>query len=214
MSTVPGIADLAVLSSLGQPTVRIEIDRARAARYGLQPGDINSTIAAAIGGQAAGHLNEDGSDRNFPIVVRLAPKYRDSIDAIRRITIGAPNPGGNGVVPIPLTDVAAVKLVSGAAFIYIARTSSATSRSSSACATAISAARLSRPSTRSPSEVTLLSGYRLEWVGEFGELQEAIGRLAVVVPLSLALICLLLFLNFGSIIDMLLAQPAMICRWR
>ena len=76
MSTVPGITDLAVFNSLGQPTVRIDVDRARAARYGLAPGDINATIAAAIGGQAAGNLYEDGSDRNFPIIVRLAPEYR------------------------------------------------------------------------------------------------------------------------------------------
>ncbi|MGC2204122.1 MAG: efflux RND transporter permease subunit, partial [Stellaceae bacterium] len=92
MGTVPGITDLAVLNSLGQPTVQIDIDRARAARYGLTPGDINSTVAAAIGGQAAGNLYEEGSDRNFPMVVRLAPHYRQSLDAIRRITIGAPNP--------------------------------------------------------------------------------------------------------------------------
>jgi heavy metal efflux system protein len=118
MSNVPGIADLAVLNSLGQPTVRIEIDRARAARYGLAPGDINSTIGAAIGGQAAGNLYEEGSDRNFPMIVRLAPNYRQSLDAIRRITIGAPSPSGSGVVPIPLTDVATVQLVSGASFIY------------------------------------------------------------------------------------------------
>src|SRR5208282_2476162 len=58
-------------------------------------------------------------------------------------------------------------------------------------------------------QVQLPSGYRLEWVGEFGELQEAIGRLSVVVPLSLALICILLFLNFGSLIDMLLAASVM-----
>src|SRR5205823_14945590 len=87
LGTVRGITDLAVLNSLGQPTVAIEIDRARAARFGLQPGDINSTISAAIGGQAAGNLYEQGSDRNFPIVVRLAPKYRESLDAIRRITV-------------------------------------------------------------------------------------------------------------------------------
>jgi heavy metal efflux system protein len=103
MNTVPGVADLAVLNSLGQPTVKIEIDRARAARYGLAPGDINSTISAAIGGQAAGNLYEEGSDRNFPMVVRLAPNYRQSLEAIRRITIGAPNPSGSGIVPIPLT---------------------------------------------------------------------------------------------------------------
>ena len=78
---------------------------------------MKSTVAAAIGGQAAGNLYEDGSDRNFPIVVRLAPEYRKSLDAIRHIVIGAPNPNGSGVVPIPLTDVAKVSLTSGASFI-------------------------------------------------------------------------------------------------
>jgi cobalt-zinc-cadmium resistance protein CzcA len=92
MATVPGITDLAVLASLGQPTVRIDVDRAKAARYGLQTGDVNATVTAAIGGQAAGNLYEDGSDRNFPIIVRLAPEYRQSLDAIEHIMIGAPNP--------------------------------------------------------------------------------------------------------------------------
>ncbi len=81
MARLPGITDLAVLRSLGQPTVRIDIDRVRAARYGLAPGDINTTVQAAIGGQAAGNLYEEGSDRNFPIIVRLSPQYRQSLDA-------------------------------------------------------------------------------------------------------------------------------------
>src|SRR6266403_2248350 len=73
LATVQGITDLAVFTSLGQPTVQIDIDRARAARYGLTPGDINATIRVAIGGDAAGDLYEPGSDRHFPIIVRLAP---------------------------------------------------------------------------------------------------------------------------------------------
>jgi ABC-type proline/glycine betaine transport system permease subunit len=87
-------------------------------RYSLATACINSTVQAAIGGTAAGNVYEYGSDRNFPIVVRLAPKYRQSLDAIRHITIGATNPSGSGVVPIPLTDVAKVNLVSGPSFIY------------------------------------------------------------------------------------------------
>jgi heavy metal efflux system protein len=208
MATVPGIADLAVLNSLGQPTVQIEIDRARAARYGLQPGDINSTIAAAIGGQPAGNVYEEGSDRNFPIVIRLAPQYRQSLDAIRRITIGAPNPNGNGVVPIPLTDVASVKLVSGASFIYRENQQRYIPIKFSVRGRDLGSAVL-EAQQKIQKEVTMPSGYRLEWVGEFGELQDALHRLAIVVPLSLALICLLLFLNFGSIIDMLLAASVM-----
>ena len=88
IATVPGITDLAVSASLGQPTIRIDIDRASAARYGLAPGDINATVQAAIGGQAAGDVYENGSDRHFPMVVRLAPRYRENLEAIRRIPIG------------------------------------------------------------------------------------------------------------------------------
>jgi cobalt-zinc-cadmium resistance protein CzcA len=207
MSKVPGIADLSVLNSLGQPTVQIDIDRARAARYGLAPGDINSTIAAAIGGQAAGNLYEEGSDRNFPMVVRLAPNYRQSLDAIRRITIGAPNPSGSGVVPIPLTDVANVRLVSGASFIYRENQERYIPIKFSVRGRDLGGAVL-EAQQKIGQQVQLPAGYRLEWVGEFGELQEAIGRLAIAVPLSLALICILLFLNFGSVSDMLLAVSA------
>jgi heavy metal efflux system protein len=63
----------------------IEIDRDRAARYGLAPGDINAAIQAGVGGQAAGNLYEPGSDRNFPIIVRLKPEFRQSVDEIRNL---------------------------------------------------------------------------------------------------------------------------------
>ena len=208
MATVPGITDLAVLNSLGQPTVQIEVDRERASRYGLQVGDINTTVAAAIGGQSAGNVYEEGSDRNFPMVVRLLPQYRQSLEAIKRITIGAPNPSGNGVVPIPLADVATVKLVSGAAFIYRENQERYIPIKFSVRGRDLGSAVL-EAQQKIQKEVVLPGGYRLEWVGEFGELQDAIGRLAVAVPVSLALICLLLYLNFGSLIDMLLAASVM-----
>jgi cobalt-zinc-cadmium resistance protein CzcA len=205
MAGVPGIADLAVFNSLGQPTVRIDIDRARAARYNLAPGDINAVVQAAIGGQQAGSLYEDNSDRNFPIMVRLAPEYRQNFDAINRITIGATPPGGNGVVQIPLADVATVKLVSGASFIYrenqeryIPIKFSVRGRD---LGSAVEDAR-----QRIAQKVPLPPGYRLEWVGEFGEFQDAIRRLEVIVPISILLIGALLYANFNSLTDMLLAS--------
>ena len=204
LASVPGITDLAVLNSLGQPTVAIDIDRARSARYGLAPGDINSTIEAAIGGKAAGNLYEEGSDRNFPIVVRLAAKYRESLEAIRRITIGTANPDGNGVTPIPLADVADVKVVSGASFIYRENQQRYIPIKFSVRERDLGSAVLDAQQ-KVAKQVTLPGGYRLEWVGEFGELQEALGRLGVAVPLSIMLIILMLYLNFGSVIDMLLA---------
>ena len=91
----------------------------KAARYGLAPGDINTTIQAAIGGQAAGNLYEDGSDRNFPIIVRLAPEYRNSLDAIRHICRSARRTRTAAAwCRFRCRDVATVRLTSGASFIY------------------------------------------------------------------------------------------------
>jgi heavy metal efflux system protein len=168
MATVPGITDLAIFNSLGQPTIQIDIDRARAARYGLAPGDINSTIQTAIGGQAAGNVYENGSDRNFPIMVRLAPEYRKSIDTIRNITIGAQNSNGNGIVQIPLADVAKVSLVSGASFIYREQQERYIPVKFSVRGRDLGSAVL-EAQQKVAQQVPMPGGYRLEWVGEFGD---------------------------------------------
>ena len=204
LATVPGITDLAVLNSLGQPTVRIDIDRGRAARYGLAPGDINATVQAAIGGQAAGNLYEDGSDRNFPIVVRLAPEYRGNRDAIARINVGAPNPNGSDSIPVPLGDVTDVSLVSGASFIYREQQERYIPIKFSVRGRDLGTTVLDAQHAVA-DKVPLPSGLRLEWVGEFGNLEDALRRLAIVVPLSILLICALLYVNFGSLTDMLLS---------
>jgi cobalt-zinc-cadmium resistance protein CzcA len=208
MATVPGIADLAVFNSLGQPTVKIEVDRARAARYGLAPGDINSTVATAIGGQAAGNIYEEGSDRNFPIMVRLGPQYRQSLDAIRKITIGAPSPSGSGIVQVPLTDVASITYASGASFVYREQQSRYIPIKFSVRGRDLGGAVL-EAQAKVAKQVRMPGGYRLEWVGELGQLQSALSRLAVMVPISFLLIGLLLFMNFSLISDTLLAASVM-----
>jgi cobalt-zinc-cadmium resistance protein CzcA len=204
MKDVPGITDLAVFNSLGQPTVRIDIDRERAARYGLAPGDINATVQAAIGGQAAGDLYEDGSDRHFPIIVRLAPKYRQSLEAIKHISIGVADPVGGGVIQIPLSDVAQVKLVSGASFIYREQQERYIPIKFSVRGRDLGTAVL-EAQRKVAEQVKIPGGYRMEWVGQFGNLQEAMQRLAVVVPIAILLIGILLYINFGSFTDVLLA---------
>ena len=208
MSTVPGITDLSIFKALGQPTVKIDVDRARAGRYGLAPGDINATVQAAIGGQAAGNLYEDGSDRNFPMVVRLAANYRQSLESIRRITVGAPDPNGNGVVQIPLTDIASVNMVSGASFIYRENQERYIPIKFSVRGRDLGGA-VTEAQRKVAEQVNLPGGYRMEWVGEFGQLEDAIARLRIVVPLSIGLILLLLFFNFNSIADTLLAASVM-----
>ncbi len=204
LGRVPGITDLAVLRSLGQPTIRIDVDRVRAARYGLAPGDINAVVQTAIGGQSAGDLYEGTSDRHFPMMVRLAVPYRQNLDAIRHIPVAAPASDGNGVIQVPLEDVADVRLVSGAGFIFREQQQRYVPIKFSVRGRDLGGAVLEAQHAVE-SQVLMPGGYRLEWVGEFGNLQDAISRLSVVVPLAIALIVLLLYLKFGSLRDALLA---------
>ncbi len=196
VAEVEGVADLAVFRSLGQPTVAVQIDRARAARFGLSVGDINEVVQAAIGGSEAGRLYEPGGDRNFPLVIRLDAPFRDSLEAIARIPVG-------GARAATLADVASIRLVSGVSYIYREDASryvpirfSVRGRdpaSTVAEAQALVAQRVELP-----------PGYRLDWLGEFRNLQEAIGRLAVVVPAALCLILVLLYVQFNTLRETLL----------
>jgi len=196
IAPIPGIADLAVFRSLGQPTVAIRVDRARAARFGLAVDDINDAVQAAIGGRESGRLYEPGGDRNFPIVVRLDAPYRDSIEAIGRIPIG-------GSRPATLRDVADIRLVSGVSYIY---------REDSARYIPIKFSVRGRDPASAVTEaqdivaerIELPPGYRLEWVGEFRNLQDAVRRLLVVVPAALALIGVLLYVQFNTLRETLL----------
>ena len=205
IATVPGITDLAVSASLGQPTIKIDIDRAKAARYGLAPGDINATVQAAIGGQAAGDVYENGSDRHFPMIARLAPRYRENIEAIRRIPIGAQ--GDKGVTQVPLGEVATVELVSGAFYIYREQQERYVPVKFSIRGRDLGSAIL-EAQDRVAERIKIPGGYRVEWVGEFGNLKNALQRLAVAVPIAIALILLLLYTSFGSFRDTLIAGSA------
>jgi heavy metal efflux system protein len=203
LATVQGVTDLAVFTSLGQPTVQIEIDRARAARYGLTPGDINATVRTAIGGDSAGDLYEPGSDRHFPIIVRLAPRYRQSAESIQNLRIGAQGP--NGITQVPLSEVASIKLVSGAAYIYREQQERYLPIKFSVRERDLGSA-IQEAQQKIGEQVALPPGSRLEWVGEFGNLQDAIKRLSIVVPISLTLIAMLIWFNFGSVVDTVLTM--------
>jgi cobalt-zinc-cadmium resistance protein CzcA len=203
LSGVQGIADLSVFTSLGQPTLQIDIDRERAARHGLTPGDINATVRVAIGGDSAGDLFEPGSDQHFPIVVRFAPQFRQSLDSIRDLSVGVQNPAG--FAQMPLSELARIQIVSGAAYIYREGQQRYLPIKFSVRDRDLGSA-IQEAQAKVAKEIALPAGSRLEWVGEFGNLQDAIARLEIVVPISLALIALLLWVNFGSVPDMLLAM--------
>jgi cobalt-zinc-cadmium resistance protein CzcA len=204
MARVRGITDLGVFQSLGQPTVRVDVDRVRASRYGLTPDDITTTVAAAIGGQSAGDLYETGTDRHFSIVVRLRPEQRESLEAIRRITVGAPSPNGGNPVQVPLSEVATVRLTSGASFIYREHQERFIPIKFSVRDRDLGGA-VGEAQSRIARMVPLPPGYHIEWAGELGNLDSAVQRLEIVVPISLILILVLLYANFGSVRDTLLA---------
>jgi heavy metal efflux system protein len=136
-------------------------------------------------------------------VVRLAPDFRQSAEAIQNLRIGVQGP--NGITQIPLSEVATVKLVSGASYIYREKQERYLPIKFSVRDRDLGSA-IQEAQAKIAEQVTLPAGSRLEWVGEFGNLQDAIGRLRIVVPFSLGLIALLLWINFGSVPDTLLAM--------
>ncbi len=206
LEKVPGITDITVPPLLGQPTIRIDIDRERASRYGLSPGDINATIQAAVGGQAAGDLYENGSDRHFPMKVRLAEQYRHDMAALERIAIGVQTDKG-GVMQVPLSEVAKVGLSTGAFYIYREQQQRFIPVKFSVRGRDLGGAVI-EAQQRIAKEITLPSGYRLEWAGDFENFQNAIDRLSIAVPVAIALILLLLYVSFGNLTDTLLAGSA------
>jgi cobalt-zinc-cadmium resistance protein CzcA len=134
----------------------------------------------------------------------LAPEYRKSAEAIQNLRIGAQGPNGT-VTQIPLSEVASIKLVSGAAYIYREQQERYLPIKFSVRGRDLGSA-IKEAQDKVAEQVQLPAGSRLEWVGEFGNLQDAIRRLSIVVPISLALIAMLLWFNFGSLTDTLLAM--------
>jgi cobalt-zinc-cadmium resistance protein CzcA len=194
ISGVHGIEDAGVFHQVGQPNLLIKVDRARSARYGLQAGDVNSVVQAAIGGQAVTQILE--GDRQFDLRVRLTPEYRSDVEAIRRIPV--PTPSGM------LTMLSDVAFSQGASYIYRENAHRYIPIKFSVRGRDLGGA-VSEAQARVRGGVPLPAGYRLEWSGEFGALQEAKERLAWIIPLSLMLIMVLLYGLFNNIRDSLMA---------
>ncbi|MGC2071390.1 MAG: efflux RND transporter permease subunit, partial [Pseudolabrys sp.] len=117
LAKVPGVTDPGAFNLLGQPNLVIQVDRAKAARYGITVADMNTVVQAAIGGQEVTRVYE--GEMNFALTVRLAPQYRDNIDAIRSVPVALPNSDPKSPTAyIALGDVAEVRLETGAAYIY------------------------------------------------------------------------------------------------
>jgi heavy metal efflux system protein len=201
MAKVRGVADLGVFHLVGQPNLDIRVNREKAARYGLNTGDVTTVVQAALGGTNATTVLE--GDRQFAVAVRLDSKFRQSIDAVRDIKVAYQTPSGSNAY-IPLSELADISLDTGALFIYRERSQryipiKFSVRGRDLGGTVAEAQR------RVAQAVQLPSGYRIIWSGEFDNLEAAKARLMIVVPVTLLLIFVLLYSLFNSLRDSLLA---------
>ena len=196
MKTVPGITDVGVFDVAGQPSLLVSIDRGKAARYGLQPQDVNNVVQAAVGGAPVTQIIE--GERRFDFTVRYAPQYRSTPEEIARIMLPASD--GNQV---QLGMVADVTLRNGAFMIYheggrryIPIKFSVRGRDL--------ASAINELQDRLADEVQLPQGYDYTWAGEFDSLKKEQRRLALIVPASLAAILMLLYVQFRAWRDALI----------
>lgn len=190
---VRGVADEGILKELGQPTLNIQIDRERAARYGINVNEIQTVVANAIGGAAVTNLLED--EKTFGIAIRLQPSSRNDVSDIGRLLVDAPNGSA-----IPLSMVATVQLSDGPFFIYreagkryIAIKFSVRNRD---LGSAVEDAQ-----HLVSQNITLPPNYSISWDGQFNQMKQAQKKLMLIVPIALLGIFLLLVSAFGNFRD-------------
>jgi len=188
---VHGIGEISVVRELGQPSLTVTPDRAKIARYGLNVADVNGLIEAAVGGAAATQIVQ--GERLFDLVVRLQPQFRQTPEAIGNILVATP--GGQ---QIPLKELADIREASGASFIY--RENNARyigvqySIKDRDLASAVQDAQ-----QQVAKSVSVPPGYELVWGGEYENYTASRKQLQVIVPLTIFLIFLLLFMLYSNV---------------
>ncbi|MEO6954840.1 MAG: efflux RND transporter permease subunit [Polyangia bacterium] len=185
MSRIPGIKDLGIFRSLGQPNIRITPDRTMCARYGLNTGDVEAVVEAAVGGKAITQVFE--GEKKFDLVVRFGERYRTSMQSIREITVNTPDNA-----QIPLGQIAQIVQEDGPSVIFREDGSryspvkfSVRGRDLSSTIGEAQQRIASDPKTKLDYDM------HLEWGGEINEMREANGRLMIVIPITLLIIAFL-----------------------
>lgn len=190
LSQIPGFTELTVVRELGQPSVKIDVDREKIARYGINVSDVEGVIQAGVGGQAATQVIQ--GERLFDLVVRMKPEYRSSTKEIGNLLV--PTPAGQQV---PISELATITQGNGASFIY---------RENNSRYIGVQFSIEGRDLARAVDEaqkavkqsVVLPQGYTLDWGGEYGEYVAARSQLTVIGPLALLLIFMILFALYGN----------------
>lgn len=193
MSRIEGVKDLGIFKSLGQPELRVELDHLKMARYGANVSEAEDILEMAVGGKAASTLYE--GERRFDIRVRFSPEYRSSEQEIGKLLI----PCTNGT-KIPLRELADIKLQTGPAFVYREGNQRFIPIKFSVRERDLGST-IKEAQDKVSQAIKLDKGYFITWNGEFENQVRATDQLKVVVPISIALIFVWLFIMFNSAKD-------------
>jgi len=190
LDQVAGVKHVTVVQELGQPSLTIDIDRTKIARYGINVADINGLIEAAVGGSAATQVAQ--GERLFDLVVRLLPQYRETPEQIGNVLVATAD--GQRV---PLRELADIKLANGASFIYRQDNSRFIGVQYSVEGRDLASA-VQEAQKKVAAAVPLPPGYRVVWGGEYEEYTASRAQLQLILPVTLALIFVILFALYNN----------------
>ncbi len=190
VQSVPGMVDVAKDELLGQPQLLITIDRTNAARYGINTNDILDTVQTSIGGMQITELQDN--DRRFGVMVRYQPEYRKDVSNLENILLVTPN--GNR---IPLSTLATIQEAHGATAILRDKNSRRVAVKANIRGRDLMSA-VTEAQRKIAKQVQFPQGYVMTWEGQFASAQRAAGRLMIIIPVTLLLVFMLLYINFGS----------------
>jgi cobalt-zinc-cadmium resistance protein CzcA len=190
LARTEGFSELTVVRELGQPSLLVEADRQKIARYGINVADVEAVVQTAIGGQAATQVIQ--GEKLFDLVVRMEPQYRSSTREIGNILV--PAPAGQ---QIPLSELATIKESTGASFIYRENNSRYIGIQFSIEGRNLKGV-VNEGQAAVAKSVKLPEGYTLDWGGEYSELLEAESQFVIIGPLALLLIFMILFALYGN----------------
>jgi len=201
LQSVPGATEVKVEQTTGLPMLTVEIDRAKATRYGLNMIEVQETVATAVGGREAGTFFQ--GDRRFDILVRLPDAVREDIEALRRLPIPLPR-GGDAArtAYVPLGELATLSLAPGPN--QVSRENAKRRIVVSANVSGRDLGSFVAEAQEAIAAEEVPAGYWTAWGGTFEQLASATQRLQLVVPLALLMVFILLFSVFGNLRDGLL----------
>jgi cobalt-zinc-cadmium resistance protein CzcA len=192
LSQIRGFTELTVVRELGQPSLIVQVDRDKIARYGINVADVEAVVQAAVGGQAATQVIQ--GEKLFDLVVRMKPEFRENAQQIANLLVGAPT--GQ---QIPLSELADIREGNGASFIYREQNSRYIGVQYSIEGRDLAGAVQEGKRAIADVEKTLPAGYRLAWGGEYSEFINAMSQVSIVAPLTVLLIFMILFALYGNL---------------